>query len=620
MRRWTWAPIALLALGLISVVLLAVLDGLRERLTAEDFVLMRATGDVQAGLAVSHLWMEQYAAGDAIAPAEIWEGIDRSRSLVRALLDGGEIQAGDRWRIERLAEPDLRRQALALQGEIRHFEEITRERQAGVESGLPVGVGSAADRVYDRVFRNLMIHADQLRSASERRLARRLARFRFYSRCLLGGWVLLLGFAFAGFRRFEERRRRAESVLRDRETQLVEAQKMEAVGRLAGGMAHDINNYLAAIRTQCEVLLRKPQPAERVAEKLSLVVAAVEKASALIARLLAFGRRQPIRPEVVNLNRVVEGLEKLMKQHLGENVELDLALAADLGNVNIDPTQVEQVLVNLLVNAREAMPQGGRLAVETANVSFGDSDSDRNRRPVAHPGDYVLLAVSDTGIGIPLDIRDKIFEPFFTTKQEAGNSGLGLATLYGIVKQNAGNVWVYSEPGRGTTFKIYLPRCREEAAAPVRSARSAQPAGVPRSGGGSERILLVEDNAEVRESTQNLLAAAGYRVVLAADGSEALALLARLDGLDGTDRAVDLVITDVVMPGLSGPELAGRLRERYGPIPVIFVSGYSDSVVHFHGVLDPQVHFLSKPFAAEALFQKVREALAAPRDSVQRRI
>jgi two-component system, cell cycle sensor histidine kinase and response regulator CckA len=387
-------------------------------------------------------------------------------------------------------------------------------------------------------------------------------------------------------------------VLRDRETQLVEAQKMEAVGRLAGGIAHDINNYLAAIRTQCEVLQRKPQPAERVAEKLSLVVAAVEKASTLIARLLAFGRRQPIRPEVVNLNRVVEELEKLMQQQLGENVELALALAADLGNVKVDPAQVEQVLVNLLVNAREAMPHGGRLSIATANVSFGDSD--RNRRPVSQPGDYVLLAVSDTGMGIPPDIRDKIFEPFFTTKQEAGNSGLGLATLYGIVQQNAGNVWVYSEPGLGTTFKIYLPRCREETPAP------GPLAGTP-AAGGRERILLVEDNAEVRESTQNLLAAAGYRISLAAGGTEALALLAELAR---QDEIVDLVISDVVMPGLSGPELAAQIRERFGPIPVLFVSGYSDSVVHFHGVLDPEVHFLSKPFAGEALFQKVREALA----------
>ena len=252
----------------------------------------------------------------------------------------------------------------------------------------------------------------------------------------------------------------------------------------------------------------------------------------------------------------------------------------------------------LLIGPTIAVPNGGRLFIETANISFDDSD--RDRRPVTNPGDYVLLAVSDTGVGIPHDIQDKIFEPFFTTKQGTGNSGLGLATLYGIVKQNAGNVWVYSEPGFGTTFKIYLPRCHEAATAPARPAATVVRPGL----GGSERILVVEDNAEVREATQGLLAAAGYEVFSAADGLEALVLFSRLRG------AIDLVITDVVMPGLSGPEVAEQLRKYHPAMRTLFLSGYASHMALPDHVTTEPGAFLQKPFTANALMAKVRDRLS----------
>ncbi|HYX25706.1 MAG TPA: ATP-binding protein [Thermoanaerobaculia bacterium] len=593
-----WAAFALLALGIASIGLLLGVDALRERLLSEDFALVRAAGDVEAGLATSHLWLEQYVTGDAtIKPEEIWRGIERSLALVRAMLSPERVEDGP-WRLRPTDDPALRRRAEEIDRELRAFAAATLKRQTGYERGDTVGPGSPLDLAYDANFRRLAAATAALRAASERRLASRVSLFRLYSRAILAGWLGIIGVSFLGFRRFEERRRRAEVVLHDRELRLVQAQKMEAVGRLAGGVAHDINNYLAAIRSQCELIQRKPQPPERVAERAAVAIDAITRAATLIGRLLAFSRRQQVHPEVVNLNQVVRGLEKILHQHLGERVELSSRLSPDLWNVKMDPSQIEQILVNLVVNAREAMPAGGRLEIATDNASFDASD--RERRPVTHPGDYVVLAVSDTGAGIPPEIQDRIFEPFFTTKE--GNSGLGLATIYGIVKQNGGNVWAESEPHpgttQGTTFRVYLPRSAETVAARPSESRTARP--VP---GGAERILLVEDNAQVRESTVGLLESVGYGVTAVADGAQALT------AMELAPEPFDLLITDVVMPGLSGPEVADRVRAHQGPVPVVFVSGYSESVVNFHGLLEPGVNFLAKPFAAEALFRKVREAL-----------
>ncbi len=601
----SWTAFALLGLGLVSTLLLLGGDAQRERHLSEDFALVRAAAEIEAGLAASHLALERYVGGDrAIPQQEIWQGVEHSLALVHAVLaDAAEppwIEGP--WQLRPSDDPVLRARAAAIERDLQTYAESILKRQASyesAESGEAVGPGSEGNAEDDRTFRRLVVAVAALRAAAEGRLAHRLGLFRIYSRAIVAGWLGIVVLAFLGFRRFEARRQRAEGVLRDRELHLVQAQKMEAVGRLAGGLAHDINNYLAAIRSQCELVQRKPQPPERVADKMGLVIGSVNRASTLIGRLLAFSRRQPIHPEVVNLNPLVLGLEKIVRQHLGERIALSSQLAPELWNVKMDPAQIEQILINLVVNARDAMPDGGSLAIETGNRSFAEAD--RERRPVTTPGDYVLLSVSDTGVGIPAEIADKIFEPFFTTKEGAGNSGLGLATIYGIVKQNGGNVWAESAAGQGTTFRVYLPVSKEALPRVVLETRTPAPAL-----GGDERILLVEDNAEVRESTLGLLESVGYEVTVAADGTQALAAVER------AGRAFDLLLTDVVMPGLSGPEIAERVRARLGAIPVVFVSGYSESVIHYHGLLQPGVNFLGKPFAAEALFKKVREALDAP--------
>ncbi len=595
-----WAPYAFFAFGLASILLLLGVDAWREKRLGEDFALVRAAGELQTGLATSHLRMEQSVRGESgVRPEEIWHGIEHSLALTRAML-GGEALVEGPWRLFPTDDPVLRAKAAAIETDLRHFAETTLKRQTAFEAGEKAGPLLDADD--DRTFRLLAAGAAELRAGAESRLARRQSFFRLFLRSVLLGWCVLVGVLFLGFRRFEARRVRDEAALRDREARLVQAQKMEAVGRLAGGLAHDINNYLAAIRAQCELVQRKPQPPERVVDKMSLVIGSVTRASTLIGRLLAFSRRHPVNPEVVDLNQVVLGLEKIVRQHLGERIELSQQLAPDLWNVKMDPAQIEQILVNLVVNARDAMPGGGRLIIETGNVRFDDPVQ---ARPVTAPGEYVLLSVSDTGVGIPPEIQDKIFEPFFTTKEAEGNSGIGLATIYGIVKQAGGNVWAYSEPDRpeiaGTTFRVYLPRSAEPLAAGAHETRTPRTVV-----GGSERILVVEDNAEVRESTVGLLESVGYTVTAAAEGIQALAILER-------EAPFDLLITDVVMPGLSGPEVAERVRARQGPVPVIFVSGYSESVVLFHGLLQPGFNFLAKPFAAEALFRKVREALEGQR-------
>src|SRR6185369_14561793 len=318
--------------------------------------------------------------GDRSVPQqEIWRGIEHSLALVHAMRTGGGLVEGP-WQLRPSGDPALRRRAVAIERGLQTFAESTLKRQAGYEAGEAVGPGSEVDARYDRGFKQLAAAAAGLRSAAEGRLVHRLGLFRLYSRAIVAGWLGIVALAFLAFRRFEGRRQRAEGVLRDRELQLVQAQKMEAVGRLAGGLAHDINNHLAAIRAQCELVQRKPQPPERVVEKMGLVVGSVNRASTLIGRLLAFSRRHPINPEVVELNQVVLGLEKMVRQHLGERIELSQHLAPDLWNVKMDPAQIEQILVNLVVNARDAMPGGGRLIIETGNVTFDDPD--RERRPV----------------------------------------------------------------------------------------------------------------------------------------------------------------------------------------------------------------------------------------------
>ena len=380
------------------------------------------------------------------------------------------------------------------------------------------------------------------------------------------------------------------------EAQLLQAQKMEAVGRLAGGVAHDFNNLLGVITGYSELLGKTLEPRHRGRSKLEEIQKAAERAAALTRQLLAFSRKQVLATRVLDLNHLVAELEKMLRRLIGEDIQLLSTTAAGLWPVRADSGQIEQVIVNLVVNARDAMPRGGTVVVETSNVVVDESYA-RAHADVG-PGDYVMLTVSDTGEGMDEATQSHIFEPFFTTKEEGKGTGLGLATVFGIVKQSGGHIRVYSEPGVGSTFKVYLPRASEavdrdpapEAAKPSR---------------GTETILLVEDAEALRVMIREILEGAGYGVIECADPAEALRKTAR-----DVTRA-DLLLTDVIMPQASGPEVARSLREKHAALKVLFMSGYTNQAISHHGVLDEGAALLEKPFTTDSLLQKVRSVLDA---------
>jgi two-component system, cell cycle sensor histidine kinase and response regulator CckA len=376
--------------------------------------------------------------------------------------------------------------------------------------------------------------------------------------------------------------------------QLRQSQKLEGIGRLAGGIAHDFNNLLTAINGYSDLMLRRlceGDPLRRNAEEIRK---AGERAASLTRQLLAFSRKQVLQPLVLDLNAVVADMDKLLRRLIGEDIDLVTSLEPKLGRVKADPGQIEQVVMNLAVNARDAMPRGGHLTIETRNVYLDKTYA--HSHVSVHPGRYVMLAVSDTGIGIDAKIREHIFEPFFTTKEAGKGTGLGLSMVYGIVKQSGGNIWVYSEPGHGTAFKIYLPQIEEEAS----TESSVIASEVVR---GTETILLVEDEERLRELIREILEMEGYTVLAASNGHEALSICEQHEG------TIDLLITDVVMPEMSGRELAESLEHNCSDVKVLFMSGYTDDAIVRHGVLEASAFFLQKPFTPDALSRKVREVL-----------
>jgi len=381
------------------------------------------------------------------------------------------------------------------------------------------------------------------------------------------------------------------------ESELQQAQKMDAIGRLAGGVAHDFNNLLLVISAYAELMLDSLAAEDPLRRNVGEIMTASRRAADLTRQLLAFGRKQMQLLQVLDLNAVIGEITGMLPRLIGEDIELVFVPAPDLGKVKADPTQIEQVVMNLAANARDAMPGGGTLTIETATVRVDESYVQRHS--IVPEGDYVLLTVTDSGQGIGAQHMAHIFEPFYTTKEAGKGTGLGLATVYGIVKQNGGFVWVYSEPGLGTTFKVYLPRVQ-----PLNSeVRITKPA--EHSPRGCETVLLVEDEASVREASRQFLTQCGYTVLEASDGEAALSASREHRG------AIHLMITDVVMPRLGGPRLAERLADERPDMKVLFVSGYAENTVLRHGKIDVTTRFLQKPFSLNTLARKVREILEA---------
>ena len=380
------------------------------------------------------------------------------------------------------------------------------------------------------------------------------------------------------------------------EAQLVQSQKMESVGRLAGGVAHDFNNMLSVILGYAELIMSKLDPDDPVSREIEQIQKAARQSQNITQQLLAFSRKQVFEPKVLNVNELISGFEENLSRLIGEDIALSFFPSRDIENIEFDPVQIEQILMNLAVNARDAMPGGGNLTFETANVSIDEAYCREHLGFI--PGNFVQISISDNGVGMDAETINHIFEPFFTTKELGKGTGLGLATVYGIVKQGGGFINVYSEPGRGTTFKIYIPVSTDETE-PLKIVDHQAP--VP----GSETVFLVEDDEMVRKMTEGCLRKLGYTVLTAAGPEEALAVFTR------ERNTVDLLLTDVVMPKMNGKVLYERLNSVKPDLKVLYMSGYTANVIVNHGVLNKGVQFISKPFNLSQLSKKVREALRA---------
>ncbi|HKP62143.1 MAG TPA: ATP-binding protein [Polyangiales bacterium] len=392
-------------------------------------------------------------------------------------------------------------------------------------------------------------------------------------------------------------RERAEAQLRKTEEQLRHAQKMEAVGRLAGSVAHDFNNLLSVILGHGLLLLNDIQQSDPMREDISAMITAGERAADLTRQLLAFSRQQVLAPRVIDLNTSVRAAEKILRRLIGEDIELIVRCPRRLSSVLADPGQIDQVIMNLAINARDAMPSGGKITIETKDVTLDDPYASEHID--VEPGPYVMLAISDTGAGMTKDVQARIFEPFFTTKEAGKGTGLGLSTVFGIVKQSGGHIWVYSEPDQGATFKVYLPVTQK--------ARDSEfPPEKPQSLHGNETVLLVEDQDEVRAVALQILRRYGYHVIEARNAGEALLYC------EQHPLTIHLLLSDVVMPQMNGRKLADRLYQIRPHMKVLFMSGYTENAIVHHGILDPGIEYVQKPLLPETLARRVREVLEGP--------
>lgn len=599
----------LVGLGLAVVGMLVAVERIAERHVVGYAPALAAASRLGVAVASSHVWLEEHIAGDpgVDVAGDVLAPMADAEALIAALRSGGPSAVGGAegaQGIEPLAEPALRRRVERIAALHERFRTLAVTR---IDEGAAAGAGSPLDRRYDEVFRTLLTEVRELEASIARRLDAGRRRSRLLFAAILCAWAALVGGALVALAHRERRRRRTEAMLAEREAQLGQAQKLEAVGRLAGGLAHDVNNYLGAINAQCGLIRLKRADDADLGAMLDEVGETVRRISSLLVRLLAFSRNRPLAPRVVDLNELAQEMGGMMRRLLGDDVTLALALADDLWPVEIDPVEVEQVLVNLLVNAREAMPRGGRVTLSTANRRLGRRDGAPMPAGGAGTmaGEWVVLAVADTGEGIADEVRERIFEPFFSTKGRSGHSGLGLATVYGVARRAGGFVRLESASGAGARFEVHLPRTSRESAAPEPAERAEAPAPPLRA-----RLLLVDDNAALADATAAYLTQSGHWVTQARDGRAALGRLAAGDGFDA-------VVTDLVLPGAPGREVAERALAL--GLPVVMVSAFPDRVEIADLLLEPRVRFLGKPFEPEALLAALGEVLGgrrAPRAAV----
>jgi len=605
-RGGYWMPATVLVVGLGSLVMLATVNWIQQILIQGNYTMVSLAGEVQTRCSIAHLWVEEMVEGDHIDRQEIDNHLKESAKILATIErmekedSGVKILSGDTS-----DEAEVEREVSAAKRNLALFTEISNERRRGYDAGDYVQIGSPIDQEYDRVFRDLLQNLRWLEELMKQRLTTAEARSDYLFQAILVIWMGIIGVSALGMWSRERRRQEAESALRESEAQLQQSQKMEAVGRLSGGIAHDINNHLAAITAQCDLVRMTGEVSESLDSRLSAITLTATKSTNLIKRLLAFSRQQPVIPEVVNVNRVIEGLGDLLGGLIGDDVEIHIELDPDLGMVLMDLSQLEQIIVNLVVNSREAMPMGGRIQVTTRNLGPGEFPATSSHENSG----WIELSVSDTGQGIPEEVQDAIFEPFFTTKDKAHGSGLGLSTVHGIVTQNDGLISVESETSKGAMFRIQLPRTLGNETQPAAEEISSR--STPRPERGTASVLLVEDDDDVRRSTREILAELGYRVTTASNAEKALQLF------DALDHPIDLLVTDVIMPGIDGKKLADALREKKPGLRVLFVSGYTDDVVLNRGISRGEEEFLAKPFSAMGLANKVAGILADPGNSAQ---
>ena len=586
------APMAVLIIGLMSIGLHSTVREVANRQTLQHLRLERSLDRLELALVRSHLWLEEWLSGDLQVDleTEVWGNLTEAMDASRAIMRGGEVPGVG---LLRAAEgEEILREAEALQEQLIAFRVLSEERFERREVA-----GSDMDQRYDAAFREVMVASAAVRTQVDLRQGRVEKRTNRLLLSVLVVWAGLVISAWAGLMTLERRQRDAEAELRSREVELLQAQKLEAVGRLAGGIAHDVSNYLGAIRGYCEVAVMKNESGEALKSRMEAAIDTCHRISSMIRQLLAFSRREALQIEVLDLNRLVGGMEPLVQRLLGDDIHLEFKVISNLWAVEADPSQVEQTVVNLLVNARDAMPQGGVIKVELANIEV--SEQEVARFPEGRAGRFVQLSVHDTGSGIPESVRGRIFEPFFTTKDASDqHSGLGLATVYGVMHQNGGFVAVDSREGEGTSFHLFF------SASETTDAPATPPEESPITVATSCHVLLVEDNPAMRESTRALLEALGHEVVVAEHGEAALV------HFENDDR-FDLLITDVIMPRISGKEVFDRLRQRRPDLRCLFISGYTDNVTLRHGLDQERVHFLEKPFGAKALNRKIREVMGS---------